>query len=267
MLDENLNDDVKTMDRYSPEERQRLILDLLQSHNKVMATELASQLGATEATIRRDLRYLADAGLCKRIHGGALSFAPPSGTQEERLSNRSSEKQALALAALKIIKKGQLIFLDASSTHMMLASILPDNLALTVVTNSPAIASRLLERKIIKTILIGGELDYAVGGAIDITAAEAIQKFRFDVSFMGVCAWSSEVGFSAIHYRDREFKRTVVLRSGATAVLCTDDKIEALASFPFMSSTELDYLVCTENDSTLNHHFSELGCHVISVTL
>lgn len=105
------------------------------------------QLGTTEATIRRDLRFLADQVFCKRIHGGALSFAPPSGTQEERLANRNNEKQALVLAALSILKKDQVIFLDASSTHMLLASLMPINMQLTVVTNSPAIASRLLERQ------------------------------------------------------------------------------------------------------------------------
>lgn len=252
------------MDKYSPEERHQLIIQLLQSHNKVMAVDLAVQLGTTEATIRRDLRYLADQGQCKRIHGGALSFAPPSGTQEERLSNRNSEKQALALAALRVIKEKQLVFLDASSTHMLLASVLPDNQELTVVTNSPAIASRLLERKTIRTILIGGELDYAVGGAIDITAAEALNKFRFDLCFLGVCAWSSEVGFSAIHYRDSEFKRLAAARSGSLAVLCTDDKIEALAAYPFLNSEGLDYLICTEHDSALKGYFKDTDCTVIT---
>ncbi|MCE0492739.1 DeoR/GlpR family DNA-binding transcription regulator [Vibrio salinus] len=252
------------MDKYSPEERQQLILQLLKSHNKVIAADLAVQLGTTEATIRRDLRFLSGEGLCKRIHGGALSFAPPSGTQEERLENRNAEKQVLVLGAVKIIKEKQLIFLDASSTHMLLASILPDNMELTVVTNSPAIATRLLERKTIRTILIGGELDYAVGGAIDITAAEAINKFRFDLSFLGACAWSSETGFSAVHYRDREFKHLVVTRSGSIAVLCTDDKIEALASYPFLASQEIDYLICKENDSSLKNYFSHTECQLIT---
>ncbi|MGL6644938.1 DeoR family transcriptional regulator [Aeromonas caviae] len=51
------------MDKYSPEERRLLILDLLAAHHKVMAAELAEPLGTTEATIRRDLRHLADEGV------------------------------------------------------------------------------------------------------------------------------------------------------------------------------------------------------------
>lgn len=252
------------MEKFSPEERYHIILELLRSHNKVMATELAAQLGTTEVTIRRDLRVLANEGLCKRIHGGALSFAPPSGTQEERLGNRNDEKQALALAALSLIKQDQVIFLDASSTHMLLASLLPNNLGLTVVTNSPAIATRLLERKYIRTILIGGELSYDVGGAIDITAVLALSKFRFDIGFVGVCAWSSEVGFSAIHYQDGEFKRQIAAQSGATAILCTDDKIEALANYPFLTSQQADYLVCSPKSHVLIDYFGQLDCTVVT---
>lgn len=251
------------MDKFSPEERHQLILNLLKSHNKVIATDLAMQLSTTEVTIRRDLRFLANEGLCKRIHGGALSLVPTTGTQEQRLENRHSEKQALAVAALSIIKQDQVIFLDASSTHMLLASLLPNNIGLTVVTNSPAIASRLLEQQI-RTIIIGGELNYSVGGAIDITASEALKKFRFDLCFMGVCGWSSDIGFSAIYYQDGEFKRLATTRAGAIVVLCTDDKIEALASYPFLPSENLDYLVCSAQNSALQNYFAQLDCTVIT---
>ncbi|EPA8368545.1 DeoR/GlpR family DNA-binding transcription regulator [Vibrio fluvialis] len=253
-----------TMEKFSPEERHQLILNLLKSHNKVMATDLAVQLGTTEATIRRDLRFLANEGLCKRIHGGALSLVPPTGTQEQRLENRNSEKQALALAALTIIKPEQVIFLDASSTHMLLASLLPNDIGLTVVTNSPAIATRLLERQNIRTILIGGELNYAVGGAIDITAVEALNKFRFDLCFMGICGWSSEAGFSAIHYQDGEFKRHAASKAGAIVALCTEDKTEALGPYPFMTSEDVDYLICSPNNTVAKDYFSQLDCTVIT---
>lgn len=253
------------MDKFSPEERHQIILELLKSHHKVMAPELASQLGTTEATIRRDLRFLASEGLCKRIHGGALSSVPPTGTQEERLANRNTEKQTLALAALSIIHAGQLLFLDASSTHMLLASLLPTDLDLTVVTNSPAIATRLLERQHIRTILIGGELNYDVGGAIDSTAVDALNAFRFDLCFIGICGWSSETGFSAIHYQDAVFKRLVAARAGEIAVLCTDDKIEALASYPFLASSSIDYLICTEHHASLINYFQQIDCSVLTV--
>lgn len=253
-----------TMDKYSPEERRLLILDLLAAHHKVMAAELAEPLGTTEATIRRDLRYLADEGRCKRIHGGAISLSPQTGTLTERSTQHVAQKQALAMAALSLVKPNQLIFLDASSTHLLLASLMPEHQGLTVVTNSPAIACRLLERPGIRTILIGGEQDPLVGGAVDITAAEGINKFRFDLGFLGVCAWSSDLGFSAVHYQDSEFKRRVAERCGSLAVLCNDDKLESLASYPFLHAADLDYLICTRQDPVLVKTLEGEGCTVIT---
>ncbi len=253
-----------TMDKYSPEERRLLILDLLAAHHKVMAAELAEPLGTTEATIRRDLRYLADEGRCKRIHGGAISLSPQTGTLTERSTQHVAQKQALAMAALSLVKPNQLIFLDASSTHLLLASLMPEHQGLTVVTNSPVIACRLLERPGIRTILLGGEQDPLVGGAVDITAAEGIKKFRFDLGFLGVCAWSSDLGFSAVHYQDSEFKRQVAERSGSLAVLCNDDKLESLASYPFLHAADLDYLICTRQDPALLKAFEGEGCTVIT---
>jgi len=147
---------------------------------------------------------------------------------------------------------------------MLLASLLPNDIGLTVVTNSPAIATRLLERQHIRTILIGGELNYSVGGAIDITAVEALNKFRFDLCFMGICGWSSEAGFSAIHYQDGEFKRHAASKAGAIVALCTEDKIEALAPYPFMTSEDVDYLICSPDNTVAKDYFSQLDCTVIT---
>ena len=250
------------MDKYSPEERHQIILNLLESRDKVMAAELASQLSATEATIRRDLRLLAENGLCKRIHGGALSLARGEGSQIERLENNGAEKQALAIQALGILKQSDVVFIDAGSTHILLAGLLPQNMNLTVVTNSPDIASRVIARKNIRTILTGGEINPDVGAATDINAASAVKKFWFDVSFLGVCAWSSETGFSATSYQDMEFKRTVIANSGSVAVLCTLDKNETQAPFPFMTSETADYVVCSERNLAMKEYFAATGCHL-----
>lgn len=116
------------MEKLAPEERQQIILDLLQSEGKVLAIDLATPLNTTEATIPcRDLRYLSDNGLCKRIHGGALAKSAIIATPLERKLISSDEKKALAIAALRLIKNNQVIFLDSSTTHLLLADLLPQD--------------------------------------------------------------------------------------------------------------------------------------------
>ncbi|WP_202962038.1 DeoR family transcriptional regulator, partial [Bifidobacterium biavatii] len=58
---------------YLPAERQDMILSLLTRQNVATVQELATLLNTSDITIRRDLTTLADAGLLRRIRGGAMS--------------------------------------------------------------------------------------------------------------------------------------------------------------------------------------------------
>lgn len=57
-------------------QRQQLILDRLAQDGQILAARLAKEIQTSEDTIRRDLRDLAAAGLCKRVYGGALRLSP-----------------------------------------------------------------------------------------------------------------------------------------------------------------------------------------------
>lgn len=248
------------MEKLAPEERQQIILDLLQTEGKVLAMDLAARLNTTEATIRRDLRYLSDNGLCKRIHGGALAQSAIIATPFERKSISTDEKKALAIAALRLIKNNQVIFLDASTTHLLLAGLLPRDKNLTVVTNSVSIATRLLEHSGIRTIVLGGELNPLIGGAVDSKAIQELAIFKFDLALVGVCSWSSESGFSAVDYQDAQFKRTLIDRAGEIAVLCTQDKIDKYAPYKIMDTKDIDHLILyTTSNTQLEKQVREAG--------
>ena len=248
------------MEKLAPEERQQIILDLLQSEGKVLAIDLATRLNTTEATIRRDLRYLSDNGLCKRIHGGALAKSAIIATPLERKLISSDEKKALAIAALRLIKNNQVIFLDSSTTHLLLADLLPQDKNLTVVTNSINIAAHLLDRSGIRTIVLGGELNNLIGGAVDSKAIQELAILKFDLALVGVCSWSSESGFSAVDYQDAQFKRMLVDRAGEIAVLCTQDKIDKFAPYKIMDTKDIDHLILYENsDSQLEKQVTAAG--------
>nr|WP_232065780.1 DeoR/GlpR family DNA-binding transcription regulator [Serratia marcescens] len=198
------------MSKLLPNERHQAILDTLRQQGRVLALEMAQRLNTTEATIRRDLRQLAAQNLCKRIYGGALAPTPAEGPVATRIALSGDEKLALAQTALGVIGEEQLIFLDAGSTHLYLADLLPRDRRLTVVTNALSIAGKMLERPGIRTILIGGELDAQVGGCVDAKAAEEIDGFHFDLVFTGICAYDPAGGFSALSYQDANLQKAAV---------------------------------------------------------
>ena len=56
-------------------ERQSLILQKVNLHNRVLSSILSGEIDVSEDTIRRDLQELSDEGKLIKVHGGALSLS------------------------------------------------------------------------------------------------------------------------------------------------------------------------------------------------
>lgn len=211
-------------------ERQDLIRARLDLSGRVIAAELAQELGVSEDTIRRDLREMAASGLCRRVYGGALRMTHASTTMNERMAIAGERKAALARTAAGLIPAGATVFLDAGSTNVALARALPQAAGLTVATNGPAIAAALLEHDI-TTIQLGGLIDARSGAAIGAKAMRDAEALRPDVLVLGVCGIDPEAGVTADSFEEAEFKRFVASRSRTVIVIVTNDKLFTAAPY------------------------------------
>ena len=225
-----------------PDERHRLIRQRLSLGERVLAAEMARELGASEDTIRRDLRELANLGVCQRVYGGALPVSPASGSFKVRQSQKLGSKIALGQAAATMIAADQVIFLDAGTTNLEIARALPNHPKLTVATNSPAIAMELISRSDITLVMIGGRIDPDAGAALGARAIRDIQSISIDLSFLGACA-VSEADVRAFIFEDAEFKQALVGTSRAVAVAVTTEKLGTTAPFHAAFSSDLDLLI------------------------
>jgi DeoR/GlpR family transcriptional regulator of sugar metabolism len=226
-----------------PDERHRIIRQRLLLGKRVLALEMARELGASEDTIRRDLRELARLGVCERVYGGALPLSPASGSFDTRQRQKLGSKVALGQAAATIIATGQVIFLDAGTTNLEVARALPNHPNLTVATNSPAIAMELISHSNITLVVIGGLVNPGAGAALGARAIRDVQSISIDLSFLGACAVSVQDGVRAFIFEDAEFKRALVETSRAVAVAATTEKLGTTAPFHVALSTQLDILI------------------------
>lgn len=225
-------------------ERHTLILQQLSTHGRVLATQLAQDLNVTEDTIRRDLRDLAAAGMCQKVYGGAvrLPATPESGTLTQRATRAQADKSVLGAAAATLVKAGMVLFLDAGSSNLAIAAALPA-VPLTVLTNAPSIAARLLESPHIDLIMIGGRIDQRLGGSVGTTALREAEMVRPDLYFVGACGVDVQAGVTAVDFEEAEFKRRLVANSKATVVVATADKLGAVAPFAVLPIAQLTHLV------------------------
>ncbi len=232
-----------------PEQRQSLIYQILQENGRVVCSELAGRLGVSEHTIRRDLHELSKEDVCKKVYGGAVISLPESEDMSVRKTKNTAKKSSLAQRCARLVQSGSCIFIDSGTTNLAMAEALPAELALTVVTNSPEIATALLKKPLYDVIILGGPIQRSSGGSVGTTAITQVQGILFDQGFIGGCAMAPESGLTGFDYADCEFKRAVIKQCNETIVALTADKIPAVARYVVAQSSEIDVIVVEENIS------------------
>ena len=140
-------------------ERRQSLLDILRKQPGLRVLELAQALDVSEGTVRNDLNALEDEGRLKRVHGGAVlnnQSEFQNNSFVRRYKQNIAAKLAIAREAALLVRNGDSILLDASSTDYFLARALSDRQELRVVTNGFEVARELAENPSNNVILIGG---------------------------------------------------------------------------------------------------------------
>jgi DeoR/GlpR family transcriptional regulator of sugar metabolism len=227
-----------------PRGRRQILAQRLQLGRALSSGPLAAEFGVSEDAIRRDLRALAAEGLCTRVYGGALPLSPQSTPLSQRLSEGSAVKSALAETALPLIVAHQTLFIDAGSTPLTLARLLPAGMPLRVITPSVPVAALLMQRPEIELYMLGGRIDPRVGASVDARAIAELRHFRFDLCLLGACAISLDAGLTAFDLDDAELKRHALARSTRGLLMISSDKIDTFAPFAIGPVTEVsDYVL------------------------
>lgn len=225
-----------------PRERQDRILERLRQHGRVVAADLAVEFRVSEDSIRRDLRDLAARNLCKRVYGGAL-LSPSAAPLAERRRENIERKRALAAVAASLVTPRQILFIDAGSTNLAIASALPERYDLTVVTNAPDVALAVIGRPGFEVLVIGGRIDPDIGGAIGSMALRQIQGIRADLCFPGVCAADAETGLWTFDTEEVVLKRAMIEASGETVLVATREKLITAATHHTAPAKSVAHLV------------------------
>ena len=246
------------------EERQRRILELLETEGRLVAADLPERLGVSGHTVRRDLDELADASSLRRVHGGALARSPVASTYEGRATQAVDGKIAAARAAATLLEPGQVVILDGGSTALHLVDAIPPGHTGTFVTHSPPVAAALGRRSGLEVVTVGGTLDRRAMVAVGAATIQAFGGISADLCFLGVWALHAERGISTAYYEEAEVRRVLVGCADRVVGLVSQEKLGTAAAFTFAPATALTHLA-TEPDvpDAVLRSFAELGLHIL----
>lgn len=244
-------------------ERQELILALLNETGEIKITALSKQFQVTEMTIRRDLEKLEQLTLLYRTLGGAISSTAVDLPLGERSHVLTEEKSAIGRMAAQLIQPGEAVFLDAGTTTLHVARRIAKGSDITVVTNALNVAAEL-NGKHIQTIVVGGIVRDATSSLVGPFAEEIIQKMAFDRVFLGASGFTLEHGFSNSNVFEAELKRIVLTKAAEVIMVMDHTKFghQSLASFARLNQVSR-IITDAEPSEAINEACLEAGVKVM----
>ena len=231
--------------------RHETILAEISTRSAVRVVELATLLGVSDMTIRRDLDVLDAAGLLEKVHGGATARAnrradePGFGVKSLRNTN---EKLAIAAAASTLVMPGTAIGIGAGTTTWQLACHLTEVANLIVVTNSIPVAEVLNQApRTDRTVILTGGVRTPSDALVGPVADQALRTLHLDVLFMGAHGMSERAGFTSPNLVEAETNRAFVSAAQQLVVLADHTKWGLTALSSFARLDEANTLITDQN--------------------
>ncbi len=233
------------------EERRKALLAYLYTHGRATTEEMALLFPDVSAmTIRRDLEHLEKTGEVLRVYGGAV--LNPSQFKEEALYGdrevRSrGAKEAIARRAMELIGDVRSLYVDAGTTCMEFARLLPER-EFSVVTPGANIAAAIAARNARAAVtLLGGAVSPKSLAASGSEALAQLGRMNVDTAVMCASGYSAKTGFTNGHVGESELKRAVIAKARRVIMLLDSGKFGSTLTYTFAGPEDVDVLVCEKD--------------------
>jgi DeoR/GlpR family transcriptional regulator of sugar metabolism len=233
--------------------RRATILRLVERSGSMTVADLMDRLQVSDMTVRRDLLQLHEAGLLKKVHGGARSLAsvvePP---YADKATQNTDIKLALADEAVKLAEGAGCIGLAGGTTTAAIAARLVEELPAlaaprTIVTNSLRAEQALTDPHpnsgpAGRVLITGGERTPS-DALIGPLAERSVENLHVDILFLGSFAADPARGLFTPNLTEASFNRAF-MRSAATVCAVFDSSKWNLATVAqFAAWSDIDILI------------------------
>ena len=245
-------------------ERQDLIRARLDVSGRVIAAELAQELGVSEDTIRRDLQELADEGKVIKVHGGALSHSfsqvhfPSNGVYSQQ------QKRKIAQKAISFISNGMFVLTTGGTTILELARCLPPQLKATFISGSIPAILEYMHHPNIDVIMVGDRISKNSKITVGADAIAKVKRIKADICFLGINAIDLQQGITDNDWEVVQLKQAMIETSKLVVCLTIAEKINTSQPLKVCDLDKVDLLI-TElpPDDPLLEPYAKAGIRIL----
>lgn len=251
-------------------ERQKRILEILESEGSVSVNKLSATFDVTEETVRRDLEKLEKQECLKRTHGGAVSVTDSSSTHEASLEKRKlinvEAKQSIAREAVRYVTEGDTIFLDASTTTFFMAKEIKQMKNITVITNSLRVVNELCGAEGIKVISVGGLVSHNQSFVGSLAERSIEENFFVSKMFFSSKGITADGGVLESNEGECGIKKKMMKNAKLKYYLCDRSKMGSIGFVKLAAFEDIDFVVTdTEPEGTLKQKFDEFEIEIVRI--
>jgi DeoR family transcriptional regulator, glycerol-3-phosphate regulon repressor len=228
----------------NPNPRQITLLNVVRTHGSVTVDELATQLGVTLQTVRRDVQKMAEDGLLARFHGGVR--IPSSTTQniehQQRESLNADGKTRIARAVAAAVPNDCSLILNIGTTTEAIAKALINHTGLRVITNNLNVASILSVNPACEVIVVGGVVRTRDRGIVGEAAVEFIRQFKVDIAIIGISGIETDGTLRDYDYREVKVSQAIISQAREVWLAADQSKFNRPAMVELARLSQIDKL-------------------------
>ena len=248
---------------------ENILLKELQLNGCVTLKEAVKKFNISEATARRLFTRMEKKGLGIRSHGkislpdSTYNFYRYEASQEVYVK----EKKIISEEAVKLVKNGDVLFLDSGTTICLFSMALAEALRqktvenISVFTNSYMIINIL--NNLAEVTLIGGTYRPNRKDFCGYMAERAMRDCHFDKCFLGTDGFNVIAGFTTTDFESAKICETAIERSDNSIILMDSHKYQKAAVIKFSDGHDISAVIADENISPdAKKVFTELGINL-----
>ncbi|TDD24447.1 DeoR/GlpR family DNA-binding transcription regulator [Nonomuraea diastatica] len=207
--------------------------------------DLASQLGVSPSTIRRDLEVLDRDGTLRRVRGGALADADDDRPFSEVAAVDEQDKEAVAARAAQLVADGEVLLLDIGTTTMRLARRLRGR-RVTVVTSSLAVLDALRSDSAVELLLLGGMVRRTYHSLVGVLTEAALSQVVADRVFLGASGVRPDGQLVDTTLAEVPLKRAMIAAAEQVVLLVDRHKFPGTGALRVCGPEDIDVIVTNE---------------------
>ncbi|AIK90581.1 DeoR/GlpR family DNA-binding transcription regulator [Glaesserella parasuis] len=228
-----------------PAERQRQIIQIVNSFGSTSVNFLANRLNVSHMTIRRDIQKLEEEGKISSVSGGVQSLerltTEPTHSDKSQLFH--DQKWAIGVAAAKQIPHNATIYLDAGTTTLEIAHQIAERNDILVITNDFVIAHFLSNSGRCEIIHIGGSVCKENLSTTGMLAAQFLKNLSIDIAFISTSSWNLK-GLTTPNENKIPVKLAIIEASRKNILVTDSSKYGKFATFFVYPLTVFDQIIC-----------------------